>query len=131
MTDLDLVLTHYALRHKKHMLELSKAVKPEYFSGAYSEFYGILQSGMANPQIKEVLGLPALMDYCDRNNMSHRKDAFQKIYNDAQELRINGALPVETDFGYFLGTFKERYNSTVVRDAIKKMTQMLGTGCRG
>jgi replicative DNA helicase len=125
---LDLTMLHYALKNKKYLLELTKSVQPTYFAGPFAEFYAIQQAAVLNPNIKEPLGLPALMDYCDRQNLAPKKDVFKKIYQDAQSLTIQGSPPVDSDFSYFIGVFKERYNSVVVKDAIRRMSGLLTAG---
>ena len=126
--ELDPILMHYALKHKKHMLELSKAIKPEYFTTTHRELYAILNAGFNDPRVREVMGLPALADYCDRHHLGHKKEALVRLYTDALSLKLDGREPVDTDFSYFVTQFKQRYNVAVVTRAMRGMPATLEAG---
>jgi len=125
---LDAIILHYTLRDKKYMLELSKAVKPAYFLGPFQEFYNVIHTVFIDPRIKEVLSLPAFLDYCDNNELGSNRDRFRKIYEHAEGLRVEGMQLAEGDFTYFLKQLKERYNALVVRSAVSNISSSIKEG---
>lgn len=115
---LDMIILHYALRDRKFMMDLSKAVKADYFDSKYRLFFAHLHSAFLNPNIKEVLSLPAFLDYAGSRLKTESKTEllkhFEALYSQASSLNIDGKEPPGTDFPYFLQKLKERYNAIVV-----------------
>lgn len=128
MINIDAATLHFGLKGKKYMLELSKSVKPEYFVGKYQDLYSILCGAFANPNIKDILGITAIMDYCDRHSLASKKDQIRQAYIDAQQIRSEHGPLQESEFGYFVELMKERYNVAVVQSAIKRVGGIVGSG---
>jgi len=118
---LDMVILHYALRERKYMMDLSKAVKADYFDAKYRLFFANLHGAFLNPNIKEVLSLPTFLEYCSDRLKSDTKieilKHFEKIYRSALELKLDGKEYPGTDFPFFLQKFKERYNAMVLESS--------------
>lgn len=107
------------------MLELSKAATPEYFATAFREFYTLLHGVFIDPHIKEVLSLPAFLDYCENHGFAHKKPEFEKIYQHVLQVRVDNQELAEGDFPYFLKNLKDRYNSVVIRQALTEASHAL------
>lgn len=122
---LDTIILSYALRNKKYMLELSKTIKAAYFTSPFQEFYAVLHGAFLDPSIKEVLSLPAFLDYCDHCQMGGHKDLFRRVYQHILDARLEGEPPADRDFTYFLKNLKDRYNSVVVRNAVTNVTSAI------
>lgn len=126
MINVDAAVLHFALKNKKHMMELGKSVRPEYFSGKYRDLYSILSSQFAN--FKDVVGITALLDYCDRNNLAPKKELLRQAYSEAQTMGVGDQKIQDSDFGYFVSLLKNRYNTAVVQESIKRMGSLIGAG---
>lgn len=118
---LDAIMLNYILRNKKFLLELSKSIKANYFSDPFRDFYAVIHGNYLNPLIKEVLSLPALLDYCASNGLESKVDQFKKIYLGALQFKINGVEPADSDFQYYLKKFKDQYNTNVIKNTVEQM----------
>lgn len=122
---LDAIVIHYALRNKKFMLELSKSVKAAYFGPQFQEFYAVLHGAFLDPRIKEVLSLPAFLDYCESKDLGGQRDLFRNIYEYCLNAKLDGQEVADNDFPYFLKKLKERYNSVVLRNATTQVAEAI------
>lgn len=128
MINIDAAVLHYGLKDKRHMLELMKSVKPEYFLGQYRELFSVLSAFFANPNIADVVGITAILDYCDRNNLGPKKEALRNAYAEAHQLKPGGNDLQDSEFGYFVSVLKARYNAATVKDSIQRMSSMINAG---
>lgn len=123
---LDFILLHFALRDKKFSLELSKEIESEYFNPKVQLFYSVLMKNFKNPLIREVLSLPAMLDYCNTHGMDEAAlGTISVIYQKAKQLTIGGEQPKEEDFRYYLTRLKSRQNIQVATDGIGRITEAL------
>lgn len=125
---LDMVILHYVLRSKKHMIELSKSVQSAYFEPYFQGFYSLLNAAFLDPNIKEVLSADAFLDYCEAQKASSQLEAFRTIYTDAVATRINGNELPDGDFPFYLQKFKERYNAILAEEAMRNIAAALNEG---
>ena len=125
---LDLTILHYALRDKKYMLDISKSVKSDYFAPDFQDFFGILLTSFSDPNIKDVLSLPAFLAYSRTKGLAHREAAFTSIYQIVAGFKIADVEPAASDFGFYLQQLKERYNAVVAEDAVRKVAEALNAG---
>jgi replicative DNA helicase len=129
-TKLDGIILNYALREKKFMMELSKAVKADYFDPKFQLFYSLVLENFANPKIKEVLSQDALADYALSKGLAKQVPTLRKIYEKAQQMQVGtaGQSPPPGDFGYYLSKFKDRHNKAVVEMAAEEINKGIDDG---
>lgn len=120
MKNLDQTILAYAVRSRRHMMELSRTVKAAYFSLEFKDFYTVMHSAFLDPSIKEVLSPNAMMQYCDVAGFGALKT---KLSNQYQEILGISDGP-EADFKFYLKLLKDRYNKAL----ISGLTQNLGAG---
>lgn len=124
MKDLDLVILGYALRGRKFMTEIVRAVSPQFFSGNFKDFYVAISSAFTNPEIKEVLSPTALLQYCDTIGLSQSKTKISNIYDAALKVSISS----DADFKFHLKQFKDQYNRNAARDLSELIKDSLARG---
>lgn len=112
---LDVIILHYALRHRKFMLELVKSIQPDYFVPAAHNFYNILEKNFKDPFVNEILSLPALIDYAQKHNFQDEVERFKNIYSKASSFKITGEPPADSDFKYYFKQLKERRNQSLIK----------------
>jgi len=123
---LDFILLHYALKDKRFTLELSKEVEVEYFDPKIQLFYSILDENFKNPLIREVLSLPAMLDYCKTSKVDEKHfTIITNIYKKATELIIGGENLADEDFRYYLSRFKSRWNVQVASQGLARVSEAL------
>lgn len=126
---LDAIILHYALKNKKYMMELSKTIKPEYFSSpVVKSFYNILLTNFANPKIRDVISVTAFVDYCTENKLTKNLEDYKNIYSKSLNLVLDANQPVENDFKYYLTKFKKRYNKLVVEQTAEEINKGINDG---
>lgn len=121
---LDIIILNYGLREKRFMVELSKSVKPEYFSDSKLQiFYSLVLQNFLDPRIREVLSCEALTDYAKNNGINLKLVDIKSIYEKLLDFKMaeTGAPPPDEDFGYYLKKIKERYNIEVIKDTSKQI----------
>jgi len=126
--ELDGIMLNYALRERKFMVEMSKSVKPEYFSnGKLQLFYSIVLKNFQDPNIREVLSPEALADYANKNDLAKYADDFKVLYKKALAYTMPDTkqLPPESDFGYYLKQLKSRFNVRVIEATSKQVVEGL------
>lgn len=129
-TKLDGIILNYALRDKKFMLELSKSIKPEYFNAKFQLFYSLILENFSNPKIKEVLSVDALSDYAESKGLQKQVPLLKTIYSKALSVKIGDANtePPASDFGYYLGKIKQRFNKIVIENAAEEINKAINDG---
>jgi replicative DNA helicase len=122
--ELDFTILHYLLKDKKYSLEIAKETTPEYFDPKLQLFYSIIAEHFQDPDIREVLSVGALLDYCESHNLSEQLERFKVIYNKALGLKLQGEEPKDSDFRYFLKKLKERYTLQLARRGYETMSEL-------
>lgn len=119
--ELDFIILHYALRDKIYTLDVVRELTSEYLDPKVQLFWTVVAKNFTDPLVREVLSLPALLDYCDRNKLSDQKDRFKVIYEKATALKLDDKEPAAADFKYYLQQIKRRRNIDVAKSKIQEL----------
>lgn len=126
-TKLDLTILNYCLRDTKWMLEVSKVIKPEYFSHSTIQLlYDVILTNFKDPKIKGVLDWPAIDNYVRGKGLPEESvQRLQKAYQGAKTFTLDGEPPAEDSFRYWIDRLKERRSVFVVNEAHKELQEKL------
>lgn len=104
MSELDVKVLAYALKEKKHLIELQSSITPEYFEGYYRSFYKIL--------------ITCFSKFREIPTEKVMEEQSPKIWEECELTNIYSELSLELDSREFpsdVEKLKERYNAQLLQ----------------